>query len=200
MLGTLGGSTLMMIGFSSCCFIRDIIKHPCPPMRTWKTTGKHWWKVRKKSREAERKIAIATGKRADVELPEPYLVCGREDGPQGTVAHQFREFQLNQWNHFFVRIQNNGNAPSWNCIVEAFEGPWARYEIPYSDFILNDRTIITLMPGESKDVKLNFRITKANYGGLAIRSYDPIMDKGVNVYMQYDRHDMGFGWTEWINQ
>ncbi|MCK5137803.1 MAG: hypothetical protein KAR19_18600 [Bacteroidales bacterium] len=198
MLGAMGGSTLMMIGFSSCCFIREIIKHPCPPIRTWKTTAKRWWRNRKNDREAERKVAVATGKRADVKLPQPFLLCGREQGPQGPVMHQFREFQFNQWEHFFVRIQNNGNAPSWNCIVEAYETPWASYEIPYTDFIFNDRTFITLMPGEFKDVKLNFRVTKQTNGGLAIRSYDPIMDKGLIFFDQYDRHDTGFSWSQWI--
>lgn len=199
LLGTLGGASVLMIGTSSCCFIKNLINHPCPPMQIWKKTGKNWWNQRKNQRETDRKIAIANGDRPDVVLPEPYILCGREEGPQGAVMHQFREFQLNQWNHFYVRIQNFGNAPSWNCIVEAYETPWGSYEIPYTDFILNDRTFITLMPGESKDVKLNFRVTKDINGGLAIRSYDPIMDKGVNVFEQYDRHDTGFSWDEWIN-
>jgi hypothetical protein len=112
---------------------------------------------------------------------------------------QFRNFELNVPNHFYVRIQNMGNAPAWNCIVEAYESPFSSYHMRYDELTLNDRVLTYLMPGQTIDVRLQFTVTRPTNGGIVVRAYDPVADVGLFQYEQYDRHNNGFGWTEWTN-
>jgi len=194
----IGSSVVLTTGLSGCCCVRDWLNiFPCDtPVEKWKKESKNWWKERKDQRIAEREEAIRNGTRPDIEIPFPYLVCWREDGAHGSVAMQFGEFQFNQWETFWVVISNEGNSASWNCIVESYETPYGSYRKPFDGFTLNDRIFVSLMPGESREVKLNFRVTRER-AGLVVRCYDPFADFGPLTYLQYDRHSNGFGWSAW---
>jgi len=182
----------------SCCFIRGLLKVPCEPLRIWKNKGFAWWKVRKKRRKLERKVDIVSGKRVDIDLPIPLLDCRKESSTHGSVMSQFRQFHLNEWNEFYCVATNSGNAPTWNCIIETYETNTIPYDMAFTEFILNDRKYISLMPGESQEVKLKFRVTKEENGGWGIRIGDPICDPWALTFQQYDRHNSGFGWAKWI--
>jgi len=197
----LGGMGLLAAySLSGCCFIRQLFGHPCDPFKDWKNEASNWWIGKKKQREKKKQDDISSGKRTKIELPKPYLDFPLELGPHGSVAAQFkRSFHLNEWNEFYVMIRNNGNAPAWNCIVETFEAPAYDYGMRFSEFVLNDRIILCLNPGESKEVKLKFKPTKATNGAWVARCYDPFCDPGILTYEQRERHNMGFMWTNWFN-
>lgn len=195
-----GVTTIAAISLPSCCFIREILNVPCDPIKQWKKEGSKWWTDQMKQREAERQKDIIDGKRADVKLPIPYLDIDRIAGPHNHPIYQVRSFHLNEWNDLYVMVRNLGNAPTWTCIIEAYETPTFPYELPFSRFIFNDRVITTLIPGESKEVKLKFRVTKEIDGGCGLRCYDPICDPGYLTFGQYDRFVSGFGWAEWTYQ
>lgn len=193
----IGSSVVITTGLNSCCCIRDWLSvFPCDPHEKWKKESKKWWQHRKRQRAKEREEAINNGTRPDLEIPFPFLVCWREDGAHGSVANQFQNFEFNVWNTFFVVISNQGNAPSWNCIVESYETPFSAYKKPFTSYTLNDRVMVSLMPGESREVELKFRVTR-EVGGLNVRCYDPFSDPSLLIYEQYDRHNNGFGWNPW---
>lgn len=192
-----GSSIFIAGGMNSCCCLRDIIGRPCDPREEWKKEGKEWWAGRKKEREKEREREIREGTRPDIEIPFPYLEIMRDDGIHGSVMHQLREFVFNQWGDLYVYVTNRGNAPTWNCIIETYETPTIPYGDSFTSFTLNDRKIVSLMAGQSKEVMLKFRVTKA-VAGFGCRCYDPISDPGPGVYLQYDRHNSGLGWNEWL--
>jgi hypothetical protein len=197
----LGGMGLLATyALSGCCFIRQLLGHPCDPFKDWKNEASNWWNGKKKQREKEKQDDISSGKRTKIELPKPYIDFPYEYGPHGSVAAQFKSnFHLNEWNDFYVMIRNKGNAPSWNCIVETYETPAIGYGLSFNEFKFNDRVIICLNPGESKEVKLRFKPTKPQWGGWLTRCYDPFCDPGLQTFEQYDRHNIGFGWEKWIN-
>ncbi len=193
----IGSSVVITGGLSSCCCVRDWLNvWPCDPREKWKDEAKDWWLDRQREREREREEAINNGTRPDLEIPFPFLICWREDGEHGSVASQFNNFTFNQWETFYVVISNDGNAASWNCIVESYETPWGAYNKPWSSFTLNDRIMVSLMPTESREVQLKFRVTRQN-GGMRVRCYDPFADFGPLTYIQYDRHSNGFSWDSW---
>ena len=204
----IGGITVITtFSLSGCCFIRKLLNNPCVPALMWKQDRISWWKERKKQREKERQTDILSGKRTHIELPKPFLMCQplynipMEAGPHGYVIDQFNNnMHLNVWNEFYLLIKNIGNAPAWNCIVETYECPLHNYYgRRFDELTLNDRVIVNIMPGESKEVKLKFRITLASLGGIWTRCYDPFCDPGILVTDQFERHNSGFVWEHWNN-
>ena len=190
-LGLLASAGVSMPG---CCLIRKILGKPCDPLDTWKKNSRSWWKNRQAWRERERQIARESGERPDVALPIPYLECNRVDGSRGNVAEQWKTIPLNQWGEISVAIENKGNAPSWSCFVELYEGPWSAYDVRYEKMRLTGRKIIAIQPGEIKEVVLAWQKTRVNNGHLIMRCYDPIQDPGILTYQQLWRQNSGFGW------
>ena len=184
---------------SSCCCIRKIVGNPCTDLEKWKNHSKKWWHARKRVRDVQRRAEIAMGIRPDIQIPYPYLLCGRTDPPEhGHLGMQLRNISLNQTGQIFIMIENRGNAPSWYCVVEIFETVFANYNIKFTDFTFNDRIVLSIMPGQFKMASLQFTPTRAVNGGIVIRSYDPFCDRMLPIFTQYDRHNTGGSWSEYF--
>ncbi len=194
-LGLLASAGVSMPG---CCLIRGILGNPCNPLDTWKKNNKSWWKSRQAWRERERQAAIDRGERADIALPEPYLECGRIASSRGWLGPQLKAMTFNQMSEVAFVVENKGNAPSWSCFVEVYEGPFAVYGLKFSEMQLNGRKIITLQPGEQKEVVLPFKPTREKNGSISIRCHDPIQDPGIISFQQYDRKNSGGSWRLWL--
>lgn len=200
-IGLIGGATVLTaISLNSCCFIRQILKVPCDSLKVWKKTGSKWWGERKKQREEEKLADINSGKRVKIDLPKPFLDINQHNrGPHGYPIDQFQYMHLNELTEVWVKIMNKGNAPAWNCVVEAYEAPAFCEHIKYSDFILNDRIMVHFMPGEDREVKLKYHITKPTYGSMVLRCYDPFCDPSPLTYIIADRHATAFYWDNLNN-
>lgn len=181
---------------SSCCCIRKILGNPCTDLEKWENDSKKWWRARKRVRDVQRRAEIAMGIRPDIQIPYPYLVCWRNDDPvHGPISDQLRNMQLNRRGDLYVMIENHGNVPSWFTVVESYETPFASYRIPFTNFTLNDRLVVNVMPGQLLRVKIGFTPTRPTNGGIVIRCYDPLGDLMPTTYEQYDRHNNGLGWS-----
>jgi hypothetical protein len=192
----IGMGVVAATNLSGCCCIRKILGNPCTDLEKWKNERRKWWYARKQAREVQRKAEIAIGLRPDLQIPYPYLVCWRSEDPvHGPIIDQIRNIRLNQRGDLYVMIENQGNVPSWLTVVESYEGPAFRYNIPFTEMTLNDRVIVNAMPGQSLCVKIGFTPTRPSNGGIVIRSYDPLSDPMPLTYEQYDRHNNGFGWS-----
>jgi hypothetical protein len=86
-----------------------------------------------------------------------------------------------------LTVRNDGNAPSWTCYVELYEGPWG-YIRPLGDYRLRGRAIVSLCPGERRDVLVPWvrRETAARIVGIV---FDPLLDpKDFALVGQHNRH------------
>lgn len=192
------GSIFMGSLVARCCAIRKYIGIPCDSFKEWKKVGKNWWRNRQTWREIERQAARDRGERPDVPLPRPYISMVRERPSRGYFFEQFRNMPLNQWSEIAFIVENQGNAPTWVCVAEAYEGPAYRYHLRYDgELRLTGRRIIVLQPGEKKEVLVPFQPTRATDGGIVVRCYDPIQDPGIPAYEQYFRQNSGVAWSRW---
>ena len=193
----IGMGAVAATNLSSCCCLKNIFGNPCTGLEEWKKESKNWWTGRKLARDVQRKAEIEMGLRPDIQIPYPYLVCGRTDPPvHGHLGMQLRNFSLNQPGNIYIMVENQGNAPSWFCVVEIFESIFANYDIKFTDFTFNDRVVISAMPGQLSMAKLQFTPTRAVNGAIVIRSYDPFGDRMPPIFQQYDRHNTGGSWRE----
>ena len=178
-----------------CCFLRKVIHHPCNLREEWKKKSTPWWKDRQRARDKQRTAERQSGKRPNVPLPHPYLVIGRERSSRGWLGDQIKQYSLNQWGEIAFIVENKGNAPSWNCYVEIYEGPWADYGVAFSEMKLTDRKLISVRANQKKEVILRWVATRVP-GAIAIRCYDPGQDPGLLTFEQYERKNSGGSWSQ----
>jgi hypothetical protein len=125
-------------------------------------------------------------------MPRPYLQCTSAFGPQ------VRNLALNQTAEVSFTVFNHGNAPSWSCYVELYEGPGFTYSAPLSDCRLTGRKIIAILPGQRMDVKLPWQPTRANNGRILGVTYDPMFDpRNFTVVEQFNRQITAVDWRQW---
>jgi hypothetical protein len=162
---------------------------------TWQTQMHTWWTVRKAERERQRKIDVDLGIIPDVDTPRPYLICGRLPSSRGTIEEQWRNvvFPLRPERGFVdgdfaVVIENEGNAASWNCCVHVMylRTQGAEYK-PYGDLVVRDHTIVSVLPGEAKEVTLHVRALIVLAAELVFRCFDPVLDVGPSTFILGDR-------------
>ncbi len=154
--------------------------HPPKPGK-WSRAIDEWIAQREKEREQERERDECGRDRRKVQMPRPYLDCTSNFGPQIVALHR------NEPGTISFTVWNEGNFPAWSCYVEVYEGPGG-YTSPLSDYELRGRAIITLHPGERREVILPWIRTRAT-GRVVGIVYDPLLDpKDFAVVEQYNRH------------
>lgn len=148
---------------------------PVPPPRPgeWSEKLAEWLKEREGGRP--------TNPDDRVRRPRPYLDIA------ATFAPQISASKVGQTGSVTVRVWNSGNVPAWSCYVEVYEGPGG-FSTPLADHVPRGRRIITLHPGEQRDVSLPWR-RDGRTGRIVAIVFDPILDpKGFTVVPQTDRH------------
>jgi hypothetical protein len=121
-------------------------------------------------------------------MPRPWLDCTSNFGPQIVNLH------LNEPGEVQFTVWNDGSIAAFTCYVELYEGPGG-YASPLSDYHLRGRKIITLQPGEKRDVSLPW-VRRQTSGRIVGIVYDPLLDPidFVNVE-QYNRHITSVHWS-----
>lgn len=155
---------------------------PLPEDDGWRDAIRDWLA----DREANR--TIPDWEDLKERLPRPWLDCTSNFGPQIVGLH------LNQPGDVKFTVWNSGNLPAFTCCVELYEGPGG-YSHPLSDYQLRGRKIITLYPGERRDVSLPW-VRKQTSGRIVGIVYDPLLDPidFTNVE-QYNRHITSVHWS-----
>jgi len=164
-----------------------------PETPKWKRDAGQWWDERRRQREKEKEDARARGEhRGRVAVPRPYLRCTSAFGPQ------VRNLQLNQPANVSFTIVNDGNAPSWSCYVELYEGPGYTYQARLSEYRLTGRKVVTIHPGQTREVTLPWQPTRATNGRILGVVYDPMFDpRSFDVVVQRNRQLTAVDWRRW---
>lgn len=157
--------------------------YPAPRPGKWSKEIDAWLKRRQREHEKEKEH-----NRHRVRMPRPYLDCTSNFGPQ------LDDFGLNVPGSMSFTVWNDGNFPAWTCYVELYEGPWG-YSSPLSAYQLRGRRIITLMPGEQREVAVPWtrRLNQARVVGIV---FDPLLDpRDFALVEQHNRHITSIHYT-----
>ena len=157
----------------------DPVKPPKPGK--WSRGISEWWKKREKEREHEREKDECGRDRRRVIMPKPYLDATSNFGPQISALG------VGEAGTISFTVWNDGNYPAWTCYVEVYEGPGG-YTSPLSDYKMRGREIITLHPGERREVQLSW-VRQQQTGRVVGIVYDPLLDpRDFAVVEQFNRH------------
>jgi hypothetical protein len=119
--------------------------------------------------------------RVKVIMPRPYLDA------TSNFAPPISALRVDEVGTISFTIWNDGNYPAWTCYVEIYEGPEG-YTNPLSDYALRGRTILTLHPGERREVTLPW-VRRRKTGRVVGMVYDPLLDpRDFSVVGQFNRH------------
>jgi hypothetical protein len=114
-------------------------------------------------------------------MPRPYIDATSNFGPQITAL------RVGEAGTVSFTIWNDGNYPAWTCYVEVYEGPGG-YTSPLSAYSLRGRRIVTLHPGERKEVSLPW-VREQRTGRIVGIVFDPLLDPvDFTVVEQMNRH------------
>ena|GEM_PF-2600107 len=118
------------------------------------------------------------------ELPRPWIKASSNFAPQ------INSQSINQPGEISYTVSNMGNFAAITCYTEVYEGPDG-YSTPLSGYELRGRKVITLQPGEEREVSLPWVRTRQS-GRIVGIAYDPVLDP-KNWYLdqetpQYNRH------------
>jgi hypothetical protein len=188
----LGGTFL-----TGCPPLSEILGGGKSDFEKWMELSRDWWKNRQVLRERERATAREAGKRPKVALPMPYMECGRETSSRGALGDQIKAIPFGEWGEVALVVKNNGNAPSWSCVVELYESIFDPENVLFSKMRRTDSKLFVFQPGERKEVLLRWRATRASRGSIVARCYDPLQDPCKLIYPPSDRKSSGFGWLTW---
>lgn len=148
------------------------IKPPKPG--PWKEKIGDWWRERQKEHEEE------NGEER-LPLPRPYLNCSSHFGPQ------ILPLRVDEPGMVSFPIWNEGNFPAWSCYVQLYEGPTG-YSHPLTDYELRGQQIITLHPGERREVPLTW-VRRQRTGRIVGIVFDPLLDpRDFTLVEQRNRH------------
>ncbi len=147
----------------------------------WYTRLRRFLTRRLTQREREHEKDECGRDRRKVVMPRPYLDA------TSNFAPQISALRVGEAGTITFTVWNDGNYPAWTCYVEIYEGPGG-YTHPLSEYELRGRAVITLHPGEKREVTLPWvRLRKS--GRVVGIVYDPLLDpRGFTVVGQYDRH------------
>jgi hypothetical protein len=155
--------------------------YPSPPpykSLSWKEAVQKWLR---KIREEHKRGQIDPKHGRRFPLPRPYLDCTSHFGPQ------IIPLKIGQTGSVSFTVWNDGNFPAWTCYVEVYEGPTG-YTSPLSDYEIRGRRIITIQPGETREVTLPW-VRMRRTGRIVGICYDPLLDPRDFVLVeQYNRH------------
>jgi len=111
----------------------------------------------------------------------PRLKCNSNFGPE------IRNLAVGDSGIVTVRVTNKGNGASFSSYVEVYEGPWG-YTHPLRDYRLCDYRALTINPGQTVDVKLNWTRLLAN-GRIVGVCFDPFLDpRGFTLVEHFNDH------------
>ena len=118
------------------------------------------------------------------ELPRPWIKASSNFAPQ------INSQSINQPGEISYTVSNMGNFAAITCYTEVYEGPGG-YSTPLSGYELRGRKVITLQPGEEREVSLPWVRTRQS-GRIVGIAYDPVLDP-KNWYLdqetpQHNRH------------
>lgn len=111
----------------------------------------------------------------------PRLECTSNFGPE------IRNLNVGESTTVTVTITNKGNGISFCSYVEVYEGPRG-YTHPLREYRLCDYKIVTINPGQTLDVKLNWSrlLTSGRCVGIC---FDPFLDpRSFQLVEQYHDH------------
>jgi hypothetical protein len=115
------------------------------------------------------------------DVPRPYLDATSNFGPQITAL------PVGTAGTVSFTVWNDGLYPAWTCYVELYEGPGG-YTSPLSAYARRGRRIITLHPGERREVTLPW-VRQQQTGRIVGLVFDPLLDPhGLTVVEQFNRH------------
>lgn len=147
----------------------------------WYTRLRRFLTRRLIQREREHEKDECGRDRRKVVMPRPYLDA------TSNFAPQISALRVGETGTITFTVWNDGNYPAWTCYVEVYEGPGG-YTHPLSEYELRGRVIITLHPGEKREVTLPW-VRQRKSGRVVGIVYDPLLDpRGFSVVGQYDRH------------
>jgi hypothetical protein len=111
----------------------------------------------------------------------PRLDCTSNFGPE------IRDLDVGDSTMVTVTVTNKGNGVSFTSYVEVYEGPWG-YTHPLRDYRLCDYKIVTINPGQTVDVQLNWS-RLLHLGRVVGVCFDPFLDpRGFHLVEQYNDH------------
>jgi len=102
------------------------------------------------------------------ELPRPWIKASSNFAPQ------INSQSINQPGEISYTVSNMGNFAAITCYTEVYEGPGG-YSTPLSGYELRGRKVITLQPGEEREVSLPWVRTRQS-GRIVGIAYDPVLD------------------------
>jgi hypothetical protein len=153
-----------------------------PPKRgKWSEAIDDWLAEREKEREEGVEEDECGRPQRRPRRPRPYLDATSNFGPQITAL------TVGQPGTVSFTVWNDGNFPAWTCYVDVYEGPGG-YTSPLSSYELRGRRIITLHPGERREVSLSW-VRQQGSGRIVGVVYDPLLDaRDFAVVEQFNRH------------
>jgi hypothetical protein len=145
---------------------------------SWKEELQKWLRKRREEHKREQ-LDDNYGRR--IPRPHPYLGCA------SNFHSQIVPLNVGQAGNASFTVWNDGNFPAWTCYVELYEGPTG-YDNPLSNYEIRGRRIITLQPGERRDIILPW-VRMRRTGRIVGICYDPLLDpKNFILVEQYNRH------------
>lgn len=156
---------------------------PLPRNRKWKGELDQWLAKRREEREAGfQHLRDDCGRDVrKMRMPRPWLDATSNFGPQ------ISSLRIGEAGSISFTVWNDGNYPAWSCYVEVYEGPGG-YTHPLSSYALRGRRIITLHPGERRDVHLPW-VRMEQTGRVVGLVFDPLLDpRDFDVVEQFNRH------------
>lgn len=136
-----------------------------PEPGEWKDKIREWWEKRQKEHDEERDKED----RERRPMPRPYLYI-----LANYMWGDFSRLQVDEPGTVGFVVWNEGSFPAWNCYVQVFEGP-PSYSHPLSDYELRGQRIITLQPGELREVSLPW-VRRRSTGSIVGVCFDPLLD------------------------
>ncbi len=120
------------------------------------------------------------------EVPRPYSWHRVHFTTPGEVA----DIPLGVPGKLGLTVSNEGNFPSWTCYVELYDSPPPPEPASFAELELRDRQILSLQPGETRTVALNWVRQRPRGMAFAV-CYDPLLDPRPPVLIDHRRvaHD-----------
>jgi len=164
---------------------------PQDPFERWRALSGPWWKERLAERDRDRLTKV----------PRPYLTAPPVLSSRGPLADQLRAIGPQQDGEVSFWVYNEGNGASWTCFAEAYEGQWTPSQVdghPISTYRLTGRRVITLQPGQRREVTVPWRLERLSYGSILVACYDPMLDpRSPTITEVRDRQSTGIHWIQW---
>jgi hypothetical protein len=118
-----------------------------------------------------------------IPTPRPWLTV--QFAPSGEVAN----IPIDVPGQLHLQVGNEGNLPAWTCYLELHDGG-PTDPVTFADLELRDRRVLTLQPGESRVIALNWVRHRPKGRAFGV-CYDPLLDPRPPIAIDHSRtpHD-----------